>query len=136
MIDIDFEWCGTFTSTEANALHAAAFNARLYSDEEWNWVELVRRHSLGWCTARSGRDLIGFTNVIWDGLVHAWIQDVMVAPEHQKAGIGRRLVEMAAAHARDAGCEWLHADFDDDVADFYYRTCGFERTNGGLLYLA
>ncbi len=29
----------------------------------------------------------------------------------------------------------MHVDFDDDVADFYYRTCGFTPTNGGLCYL-
>jgi len=29
------------------------------------------------------------------------------------AGVASRLVERAVAGARDAGCEWLHVDFDD-----------------------
>jgi predicted N-acetyltransferase YhbS len=49
--------------------------------------------------------------------------------------IGSRLIEEATEQSRQAGCDWLHVDFDDDVSEFYYRRCGFQRTNGGLLYL-
>lgn len=73
-----FEWRGAFTNTEVNRLHAEAFETRLFSDEEWNWRELTARHSLGWITARDDGQLVGFANVLWDGLVHAWIQDVML----------------------------------------------------------
>lgn len=59
----------------------------------------------------------------------------MVRPEHQRSGIGAQLIEEATEQSRNAGCGWLHVDFDDDVADFYYRRCGFQKTNGGLLYL-
>ncbi len=34
--------------------------------------------------------------------------------------------------AREAGCEFLHMDFDDDLRDFYVGACGFEPTNAGL----
>jgi GNAT superfamily N-acetyltransferase len=74
-------------------------------------------------------------NVIWDGLTHAWIQDLMVASNAQRHGIGAALVGMARNHAREANCEWLHVDFDDDLREFYYDTCGFEPTNGGLIQL-
>ena len=52
--------------------------------DEWllifdNAPELVHRHSLGWVVAREGAELVGFVNVLWDGLVHAWLQDTMVA---------------------------------------------------------
>ncbi len=131
------DWRGPFTSTEANHLHAAAFNARLRSDEEWDWVAQVEGHSFGWVTARAGTDadLVGFCNVISDGVAHAWLQDVIVAPARQRSGIGRAMVDLAIDRARQADHEWMHVDFDDDVADFYYRTCGFTKTNGGLHYL-
>ncbi len=128
-------WRQPFTSAEANRLHAAAFDTKLYSDNEWDWVALVERHSLGWVTARSGRELVGFANVITDGFIHAWVQDVMVDPDCQQQGVGRRVIAEATTQAATAGCEWLHVDFDDDVADFYYRGCGFTKTNGGLFYL-
>ena len=37
--------------------------------------------------------------------------------------------------ARDAGCEWLHADFDDSLKAFYYQACGFTPTSAGLIPL-
>lgn len=130
-------WRGPFTSSEANRLHAAAFNARLYSDEEWDWVTQVEGHSFGWVTARAGAgaDLVGFCNVISDGVAHVWLQDVIVDPDRQRSGIGKAMVDLAIDRAREAGHEWMHVDFDDDVADFYYQTCGFTKTNGGLRYL-
>ena len=48
----------------------------------------LERHSLGWVTARRGDELVGFANVLWDGLVHAWLQDVMVTSSAQRNGIG------------------------------------------------
>ena len=73
------QWRGDFSSSEANSLHAEAFGTRVFSDEEWDWRSLVERHSLGWVVARGEGSLIGFVNVISDGLVHAWLQDTMVA---------------------------------------------------------
>jgi GNAT superfamily N-acetyltransferase len=98
-------------------------------------VALVERQSLGWCTARIDGELVGFTNVIWDGLVHAWLQDVMVSPSQQRTGIGQAMVELAVEEARRAGCEWLHVDFDDDDAEFYLERCGFKQAKAGLRYL-
>ena len=85
--------------------------------------------------ARDGDALIGFVNVVWDGLVHAWIQDVMVAADVRHRGVGVQLVRGAVAGAKDAGCEWLHVDFDDDLKTFYLDACGFTPTNAGLIEL-
>ena len=59
-------------------LHAEAFTTRLYVNDEWNWQDLLARHSLGWVIARDGTRLVGFVNVVWDGKTHAWVQDTMV----------------------------------------------------------
>lgn len=97
---------------------------------------LTNRHSLGWVTARRGVELVGFVNVVWDGLVHAWIQDLMVAASARHQGIGVRLVEEVRLGAKGAGCEFLHVDFDDDLRSFYFDACGFRPTNAGLIELA
>ncbi len=128
-------WRGAVTTAELNRLHADAFGHRLFSADEWDWQPLLERHSLGWVTAREGDDLVGFANVLWDGLVHAWLQDVMVAPSAQRQGIGTGLVWAARKGARDAGCEWLHVDFDEDDADFYIKSCGFTPARAGLIAL-
>ena len=130
-----YEWRGTFGNQEINLLHAEAFQTRVFDEPEWDWVELVHRHSLGWVVARQGPALAGFVNVLWDGLVHAWLQDVMVAAAARAQGIGTELVRRARDGAAAAGCEYLHVDFEDHLRPFYLDACGFTPTNAGLLAL-
>ena len=132
MPEIELTWRGAFSSAEANALHAAAFGTRVFGDDEWDWRALVDAHSLGWCSARLGGRLVGFANVVWDGLVHAWLQDVMVAPDRQGDGLGVALVELATEQSRAAGCEWLHVDFAPEHAAFYLDRCGFRPAPAGI----
>ena len=115
-----YEWRGVFANREVNALHAEAFGTSVYDESEWNWAELVQRHSLGWVVARDGAELAGFVNVFWDGLVHAWLQNVMVAASTRGRGIGTALVDRARQGAVAAGCEYLHVDFEDHLSAFYY----------------
>jgi GNAT superfamily N-acetyltransferase len=130
--DITFGWRGGFTNDEVNRLHAEAFETRVYDESEWNWQQLTAAHSLGWVVARRNGELVGFVNVLWDGLVHAWLQDTMVAAGARGEGIGRGVVEAAAEGARAAGCEILHVDFDEDLKPFYLDACGFRPSFAGL----
>jgi ribosomal protein S18 acetylase RimI-like enzyme len=127
-----FEWRGDFDNASVNALHAEAFGHDVLDDD---WVSKVRGHSLGWASARDDEGLVGFVNVAWDGAVHAFILDAMVAARAARRGVGTRLVAEAAAGARAAGCEWLHVDFEDHLRRFYFDACGFRPTNAGLVSL-
>jgi GNAT superfamily N-acetyltransferase len=60
----------------------------------------------------------------------------MVADDARGRGIGTKLVGVARDAARDAGYEWLHVDFEDDLKSFYFRACGFSPTNAGLIRLS
>ena len=133
---IAYAWRGDFQNPEVNALHAEAFDHPVYDDDGWDWRAQVERHSLGWVTARDGSDLVGFVNVAWDGQVHAFVLDTMVTTSARRHGIGRKLVAKAITHARAAGCEWLHVDFEDHLREFYFEACGFEPTNAGLIALS
>jgi GNAT superfamily N-acetyltransferase len=100
------------------------------------WWDRIRLHSLGWVTARTADGmLVGFVNVAWDGGDHAFLLDPKTHGEHQRQGIGTRLVELAARHAKDAGCEWLHVDFEPELEPFYFDACGFKPTPAGLIHL-
>ena len=112
-----------------------AFGTKVFDESEWNRVQLVHQHSLGWVVARDGTILVGFVNILWDGLVHAWLQDTMVAAAARGQGIGTGLVDHARRGAQAAGCEYLHVDFEDHLAAFYYGACGFQPTSAGLLDL-
>jgi GNAT superfamily N-acetyltransferase len=135
MMTITYGWRGDFTSAEANVLHAECFGHTVLGDDEWDWRGQVERHSLGWVCARDGAELVGFVNVAWDGVVHAFVLDTMVTAAQRRHGVGTRLVEVAVREARAAGCEWLHVDFEDHLRAFYLDTCGFVPTNAGLIEL-
>ena len=130
---ITYEWRGGFENDEWHALHAEAFDTRLFDDD---WKAITARVSMGWVVARDDAGtLVGFVNVLWDGLVHAWIQDVMVASTVRGRGVATEMVARVGRHATEAKLEWLHVDFDDELKPFYVDACGFTPTNAGLIAL-
>jgi GNAT superfamily N-acetyltransferase len=131
---ITYAWRGPFANDEVNPLHAEAFGHRLLDDD---WVGQVERWSLGWVTARDGDVLVGFVNVPWDGGVHAFVLDTMVAASARHRGIGVGLVETAVTACRErGGLEWLHVDHDEELRAFYEDACGFAPTPAGLIELS
>jgi GNAT superfamily N-acetyltransferase len=130
---VRYEWRAPFANADVNALHAEGFEHPVL---DIDWRSQVERHSLGWvCAFEAATRLIGFVNVAWDGGVHAFIVDTLVAPQHRHAGVGRGLLEVAQSESRGAGCEWLHVDFEEDLREFYVGACGFAPTPGGLIAL-
>jgi GNAT superfamily N-acetyltransferase len=129
---ITYEWRGRFTNEDAKALHAECFNDGPLQDD---WWRRVNEHSLGWVCAWAGEDLVGFVNVAWDGGVHAFVLDTMVAARLRRCGVGKTLVKIAAEQAGAHRCDWLHVDFEDRIRSFYFDGCGFTATNAGLLRL-
>jgi GNAT superfamily N-acetyltransferase len=103
---------------------------------ETGWWDKTRPHSLGWVTARTSDGvLVGFVNIAWDGADHAFLLDTKTRGEWQRCGVGTELVRHAVRHAREAGCEWLHVDFEPHLRPFYFDACGFEPTEAGLIHL-
>jgi GNAT superfamily N-acetyltransferase len=126
------EWRGSFTNAELNALHAEGFGHPPLADD---WRGQLERHSLGWVCARDGARLVGFVNVAWDGACHAFVLDTLVARRAQRRGVGTSLVALAADRAREAGCEWLHVDFEQHLRPFCLGSCGFRPAPAGLIAL-
>lgn len=131
-VTITYEWRGDFDDAALKALHAEGFGEDLNGD----WRAKVARYSLGWVCASNGGDLVGFVNVAWDGGAHAFILDTVVAPGVRRSGIGTELIAIATEQARAAGCKWLHVDFEDHLAEFYFEAGGFAPTTAGLIDLA
>ncbi len=132
---ITYEWRGDFTNEEIHELHAEAFETRLFDESEWDWVKQTADHSLGWVVARAGGQFVGFVNVLWDGFVHAFIEDVMVHKlvRHSRVGVG--VVHAARDGATAAGCEFLHVQFGEHLTPFYIDACEFKPMPGGLMEL-
>ena len=103
---------------------------------EPGWWDQIRPHSLGWVAARTSDGiLVGFVNIAWDGGDHAFLLDTKTRGESQRRGLGTELVGRAAEHAKAAGCEWLHVDFEPHLRSFYFDACGFRPTDAGLVHL-
>lgn len=128
---VTYEWRGELTDEEVVELTAAHGGTGVPG-----WWNRIRPHSLGWVVARGdeGR-LVGFVNVAWDGGDHAFLLDTKTRSDHQRRGIASEMVGLAALHAKAAGCEWLHVDFEPALAPFYLDACRFRTTDAGLLHL-
>ena len=106
-------------------------------NDEPGWWDRIRPRSLGWVAARAADGLlVGFVNVAWDGGDHAFLIDTKTRGTWQHRGIATEVVRLAARHARAAGCERLHVDFEPPaLAAFYVESCGFTPTSGALIDL-
>ena len=124
-------WRGPLSDAEMTDL-VASYGGRPVP----GWWDTIRPHSFGWVTARTADDVVvGFVNIVTDGGDHAFLIDTKTRGAFQRRGIATRVVAFAAEHARAAGCEWLHVDFDDELRAFYLEACGFEPTAAGLIHL-
>jgi GNAT superfamily N-acetyltransferase len=131
-VTITYGWRGAFDNAEVNALHAEGFD---HAPGQHDWWGRVNRHSLGWACARDDGALVGFVNAAWDGAMHAFILDTVVAKSVRRKGVGVRLLQITADKARAAGVAWLHVDFEPHLHDFYLKACGFTATQAGLIAL-
>lgn len=129
--EVDYSWRGPITDDEVVAL-VESHGVRPAP----GWWDRIRPHSLGWIAARDRDGVLGgFVNVAWDGGVHAFLIDAKTAGGWQRRGVGTEVVRRAVHHAKAAGCEWLHVDFESDLAPFYFDACGFRPTDAGLIHL-
>ncbi len=102
----------------------------LYQANRWSSAEkpeLLHRalhasHSL--VSAWDGPKLVGLGNAISDGCLVVYYPHLLVLPEYQGQGVGRRLMEMLLNRYRGFH---QHVLLADGKAIDFYRKCGFER---------
>ena len=77
--------------------------------------------------------IVGMARVVGDGAMFFYIQDVVVAPDHQAQGIGAKMIQAIR--------DWLVANappmaqafvFEADGKHGFYSKLGFEPTGKGL----
>jgi GNAT superfamily N-acetyltransferase len=77
---------------------------------------------------------VAWAALISDDVRHAFFVDVIVHPNYQRRGNGRRLVQEAVRAEGTRGTSLIHVDFAAEHAEFY-RACGFTIGGGGFLQL-
>lgn len=80
--------------------------------------------SLRVVTAWDGERLVGLARDVGDGLSIVYLQDVLVAPDHQRGGVGRELLTRVFAPFADVRQKVLLTDDEPRQAAFY-ESLGF-----------
>ena len=79
-------------------------------------------------TARRDGRLVGLARIVSDGATIAYLQDILVRPEEQRRGVGRRLVTAALAPFESVRQKVLLTD-DDPGQRAFYESLGFAETH-------
>lgn len=85
------------------------------------------RHYATVCTAWDGDRLVGLASVMDDCVMTAYVHYLLVRPEYQHRGIGRRLVEMVKERYKDY-LRIVLISYNAEVG--FYESCGFKKSEG------
>ena len=80
--------------------------------------------SLRVVSAREEGNLVGLARVVGDGLTIVYLQDILVAPSHQRTGIGRRLFDRVFEPFGTVRQKVLITD-DEPRQQAFYHQMGF-----------
>lgn len=83
-------------------------------------------------TVRSNKSLIGFLNILSDGIGDAFLIDLMVHPDFQKKGIGSALVKKAIVDLKSEGIKCVQVTFCQPLEAFF-KKFGFHICKAGII---
>jgi chloramphenicol 3-O phosphotransferase len=81
---------------------------------------------------RQDGNLIGFLNVISDGIADAFLVDLMVHPAYQEIGLGTSLVQRAIQELQKDGIRCVEVIFEPQLESFYQKF-GFFMLKAGII---
>jgi predicted N-acetyltransferase YhbS len=93
-------------------------------DEQRTWRALTAPGTLSVVALSSEQTVIGIAQVLSDGEVQAFLAVLVVAREHRREGVARRLVEEARARTHGLRLDVI------SCADPFYEQLGFQRVSG------
>jgi GNAT superfamily N-acetyltransferase len=104
----------------------------LFAGERWSyaddaqraWRALTAPGTLSLVALSPELKVIGVAQVLSDGEVQAFLSVLVVAREHRRKGVARRLVEEASARTRCLRFDVI------SCADPFYEQLGFRRVSG------
>jgi ribosomal protein S18 acetylase RimI-like enzyme len=88
-------------------------------------------------SAYNNNQLVGYGRVISDGILHAFIVDLMIAPSYQNKGIGKEILQQLIAEILDNGIHDIQLFCAKGKKEFYIKSGFKERSNDapGMQYI-
>ncbi len=109
-----------------DARAVARMLAGTYWNDRFDEDELARAHtgSSAWVLLRAADGaVVASARAVTDGVKHAWVYDVIVAPELRGQGVGAAVMERLLAHPAVRGARFVHLGTRD--AQPFYARLGF-----------
>ncbi len=107
---------------ESNSIRDLFLSVNWSQGDKPNKLQRAFSHSDKVITAWDGEKLVGLVNSIADGSLTAYIPYLLVNPDYQKQGIGKKLVRMIVSEYESY--ERIVLLTEKDTVDFY-KKCGF-----------
>lgn len=78
-------------------------------------------------------EIIGIGRAISDGCSDAYIQDVVVSPDHRGQGIGKKLIQLLVEGLKNKGVDWIALVGEPGTEEFY-RKLGWRKKDGFTMW--
>lgn len=122
---IQFQYCDSVTQIPFDQLQALFYAAAFWAkDRRREDLEIAIANSKPVVTVWNRDRLIGFARATSDGIYRATIWDVVIHPDYQGAGLGRKLVQTVLSHPHVSHVERVYL-MTTHQQQFYERI-GFE----------
>jgi len=108
----------------------------LRSSVGWDLVDETYHQVLGrgyaHYTVREEGRLVGFVNVLSDGIADAFLLDLVVHNDFQRRHIGTVIVKRAVRDLTEDGIQCIHVTFNPENESFY-KSVGFHIFKAGII---
>ena len=99
---------------------------------EGTYAETLKRHYAYYVVRDHTGRLVGYLSVVSDGVSDAFLVDLVVHPDTQRCGLGKRLVRRAVGDVKRDGIRCVQVTFSPELRSFY-AACGFRIFGGGII---
>ena len=120
MKDLQYKSTKNFSEKELKKLFLSVeWSSGNYPDK----LVIAMKNSSSVFTAWDNNKLVGLVNVLSDGIMTAYVHYLLIMPEYQRIGIGKKLMKMVSENYNDYLRIVLIA-YDKEIE--FYKHCGFE----------
>jgi len=99
---------------------------------EGTYQEILSRRYTYYTVRNPDGCLVAYMSILSDGIVDAFLLDLVVHPQYQKKGIGKQIVKRAITDIKAAGIRCIQVTFNNSLEAFYAK-CGFHIIKGGII---